>query len=334
MGQPFTWAAETHVGHHRDHNEDRFDAFDCPLGTAFLVCDGMGGHAAGDVAASLAIQKVRELLQHATPDQPVSYWLRRALFHAHYAIQNQGQLAYGTGGMGTTAVLLLLTPHGEAWWAHAGDSRLYLLRSGQLHRLTHDHSYVALLVDSGYISPESAFGHPQSNQLLFTLGTSAPYTVVDAATYPLILQRGDAFLLCTDGVSGLLPDEAIRDILNQRVAPADRVRRLIHAALDAGGYDNATALLVEVSQASAPVRVSARAWRVGAWMLPLVGGLALLTGFLVGQVFPLRASGSSARINLPAPPYHDSIPAHLKAAPAGSQDSIPGQRPDSLLFRR
>lgn len=333
MAQLFTWAAETHVGHHRDHNEDRYAVFDCPLGTAFIVCDGMGGHAAGDVAANLATQKVRELLQNATPDQPISYWLRRALFHAHHAIQNQGQLTYGAGNMGTTAVLLLLTPQGEAWWAHTGDSRLYLFRNGQLHQLTHDHSYVAFLVDSGYISPESAFGHPQSNQLLFTLGTSAPYTVVDAATYPLFLYRGDALLLCTDGVSGLIPEEEIRHILSQRKPPAERVQQLIHAALNAGGYDNATALLVEITQRTT-TGVSPSPSRISLWVLPLVTALALLMGFLAGQLFPLQVQDPSPKTSSPVSTRHDSVPARQNPVPPDSQKTAPTQGEDILFTPR
>ncbi len=283
----FTWAAETHVGNHREHNEDRYDSFICPLGTVFVVCDGMGGHEAGDVAATMAIQRIKDMLQKAPPTGSIPYWLRRAFFHAHYDIQNYGQMHYGSGGMGTTAVALLITPQGEAWWAHTGDSRLYLLREGKLHRLTHDHSYVSLLVDAGYITPESAFGHPQSNQLLFTLGTSNAYTVVEASSYPIKVQKGDIFLLCSDGVSGLIPDEQISAILAQSISLPDKARHLIQAALQAGGYDNATAILVEVLRS--PVQSSmARPAAISRWGLVLTSIVALSVGFLIGQAIPLR----------------------------------------------
>ncbi|MCS6895313.1 MAG: protein phosphatase 2C domain-containing protein [Bacteroidia bacterium] len=283
---PFVWAAETHVGLHRSHNEDRYDVFSCPLGTVFIVCDGMGGHAAGDVAATIAIQKVKEILETATSDFPISYWLRRALFHAHYGIQMYAQQQYGVGGMGTTAVVLLMAPSGEAWWAHTGDSRLYLLREKVLHRLTHDHSYVSLLVDSGYITPEAAFGHPQSNQLLFTLGSSS-YAVVDASTYPFRVRKGDIFLLCSDGVSGLIPDSHIAEKLEAKASLVDRTKALIHSALQAGGYDNATALTVEITSEPQNSSSSPKHSGKAIWVTIAVSVVALLIGFLLGQVVSL-----------------------------------------------
>ncbi|MCX7763885.1 MAG: protein phosphatase 2C domain-containing protein [Bacteroidia bacterium] len=310
MRSPYSWAAETHVGHHRDHNEDRYDAFECPLGHAFIVCDGMGGQAAGDVAATIAIQKVKEFLSTVHPTQPIPYWLRRAIFHAHYAIQNHAQMVYGASGMGTTIVLLLLTPQGEAWWAHTGDSRLYLLREGRLLRLTHDHSYVSLLVDSGFITPEGAFGHPQSNQLLFTLGGSSSITVVDVPAHPLPLRAKDLFLLCSDGVSGLVPDDQIAAILNQKSPLPERVKSIIHAALHAGGYDNATAILVEVKKSGA----SAPKAGISVWGALAMTVVALLSGFFMGQMIPFQPFSSSAKDSTSASsPSNPKVPNMLKS---------------------
>ncbi|MEN3040599.1 MAG: protein phosphatase 2C domain-containing protein [Bacteroidia bacterium] len=338
MAHPlFTWAAETHVGLHRSHNEDRYDTFACPLGTAFIVCDGMGGHAAGDVAAALAIQRIKELLLNATFEQPVSYWLRRAFFHAHQGIHAYTQQQYGSEGMGTTAVILLITPQGEAWWAHTGDSRLYLLRQGALYRLTHDHSYVSFLVDSGFISPEAAFGHPQSNQLLFTIGSSGSYTMVEASSYPFRVKKGDIFLLCSDGISGLIPDDQIAEKLKSRVPLVERTKSLIHAALQAGGYDNATAITVEII--SEPYAASNKPL----WGTIAVGVLTLVVGFLLGQVVSLSSKDvslgskdyklpSSGSTHLPISPKKDS-----SLSTRGLRDSaspsvpnaqkIPGRRP-------
>ncbi|MCX8111767.1 MAG: protein phosphatase 2C domain-containing protein [Bacteroidia bacterium] len=319
----FVWAVETHVGYHREHNEDQYASFSCPMGTAFIVCDGMGGHAAGDVAAALAIQKIKEILDTARPTYPVAYWLRRAFFHAHHQIQAYAQRTYDTLTMGTAAALLLITPEGEAWWAHTGDSRLYLLREGRLHRLTHDHSYVHFLVDSGYISPESAFGHPQSNQLIFTLGASSHLTVVDVSPYPLRIQKGDLFLLCSDGLSGLVPDERIAELLQANKAVADRVRSLIHAALDAGGYDNITALLIEITAASNDPKASSKG---RLWTTIGLGIGAMLIGFLIGQVVPLRTRPTLAEYPDPLGRGRISpIPPSSQMKIAEGLDSLPSR---------
>ncbi|MCX7607463.1 MAG: protein phosphatase 2C domain-containing protein [Bacteroidia bacterium] len=287
MGKRYTWAAETHQGHHRSHNEDRYAVFTCPLGEAFVVCDGMGGHAAGDVAATLAVQRIKELLEKASITYPVDYWLRRALHYAHQAIQEYSQQTYGMSYMGTTAVVLLLTSSGEAWWAHTGDSRLYLFREQRLWALTHDHSYVSLLVDAGHLSPEAAFGHPQSNQLLFSLGASQDFTLAEASSYPLSLNKGDVFLLCSDGLSGFVPPEELRSILSAPLTPAEKVRKLISLALQAGGYDNITAIVIESSSSMAISRSFSRLVRL-AWIL-----IAWLVGVGSGFFWAKRSTFSS-----------------------------------------
>lgn len=353
MQKPYTWAAETHRGHHRDHNEDRYSVFDTPLGEAFMVCDGMGGHAAGDVAATLAIQQAKLLLEQASPAYSPAYWLRRALYYAHQSILQHAQGNYGASSMGTTAVLLLLTPEGKAWWAHTGDSRLYLLREGQLHSLTHDHSYVSLLVDTGHLSPEATFGHPQSNQLLFTLGGSQGITVVDACSFPTQVQQGDRFLLCTDGLSGLVPDDTLAQLLAQPIPPAEIVRMLIQAALDAGGYDNITAIVVEVGQLPSKPLASAAAppWRNR--LLLLLGGVILfLLGMLSGGLFmePIRLRAqatasvdTAAAASASAVPFQDTAQTASdsgRAASASAPASFPASSPsaaspsDSLPPRR
>lgn len=281
MNKPFTWAAETHVGLHRTHNEDRYAVFSCPIGEVFVVCDGMGGHAAGDIAATLAVEKIKELLSHASPrTYSIPYWLRRAFFHASQSIYQYSRQNYGVDSMGTTAGLLLITPEGEAWWAHTGDSRIYYMHGDALYLLTHDHSFVSFLVDAGHIRPEEAFGHPHSNQLLFSLGTTDGYFLVEVSTFPIHIQKGDLFLLCSDGVSGLLPEDILREKLRTGDSPSNTVRSLIEGALAAGGYDNATALLVKVTgEKRASLRASPR--RVSLWGALLIA-LVVFAGGVVG----------------------------------------------------
>ncbi len=347
MQKYYTWAAETHQGHHRDHNEDRYAVFSTPIGEVFMVCDGMGGHAAGDVAATLATQQAKSLLEHASPHYDPPYWLRRALHYAHQGILEYAQGQYGASGMGTTAVLLLLDPKGNAWWAHTGDSRLYLLREGRLYPLTHDHSYVSLLVDTGHLSPEAAFGHPQSHQLLFTLGSGQGFTVVDSSSFPLQVRPGDRFLLCSDGLSGLVPDSTLAQLLAQSKPLPDIVRALIQAALDAGGYDNITAIAVEIGPiAASSLSASPSPWRKR--LILALGGLVLfLLGMLSGGLFlePIRLQARSetpqdttkvpSRTSTPGDTLRprpdsaanasgpDSTPTQLPAARKGSSTSAP-----------
>lgn len=322
MHKPYSWAAETHVGHHRDHNEDRYAAFTTPIGEAFLVCDGMGGHAAGDVAATLAIQHIKALLERATPTYLPAYWLRRALHYAHQGILEYAQTQYGAGGMGTTAVVLLLTPAGEAWWAHTGDSRLYLLRQGHLYPLTHDHSYVSLLVDTGHLSPEAAFGHPQSNQLLFTLGASQGFTIVEASSFPLKVQAGDRFLLCSDGLSGLVPEDRIAQILSQAKPPADIVRELIQAALEAGGHDNTTAIVVEATQLTA----HAPSHRRRTALLILAGMALFLLGLLGGGLF-LKLPAAESQKPAPSDTSSRAAAPRTNSLHKPGRDTLPPQAP-------
>ncbi len=275
MNKP-AWASETHIGHHRQINEDRYAVFECPLGQVFVVCDGMGGHEAGEVAATIAIQAIQETLSQATPDYPPDYWLRRSLNTAHLAVHQAPQKGLGSPQMGTTAVVLLLTSQNEAWWAHIGDSRLYLFRNGKLYSLTRDHSLVAWYVESGFITPAQAHRHPESNQLLLSLGGSKDIFLVEAPSIPLSIQSGDLFLLCSDGLSGYVSEAAITQILSSPKPLSEKVRNLVHAALAEGGYDNVTVLLVSPN-AQAPKPAPKRLPRMIGMAL-LVSGIALFAG--------------------------------------------------------
>ncbi len=271
MSKP-TWAAETHIGHHRQLNEDRYTAFECPLGQVFVVCDGMGGHEAGEVAATIATQTIQEILSQATPDYTPDYWLRRSLHAAHAAVQQAPQKGLGSPQMGTTAVILLISPQNEAWWAHIGDSRLYLYRRGKLHPLTRDHSLVAWYVEAGFITPAAAYQHPQSNQLLLSIGGSKDIFLIEAPPIPLPIQPSDLFLLCSDGLSAYVPETIIAQILSTSQPLSEKAKALVHAALSQGGYDNITVLLASPTARSSPSHKR----------LPYLAGIALLaTGIAI-----------------------------------------------------
>ncbi len=238
------WAAESDIGLHRQANEDRYQVFSCPIGEVYAVCDGMGGHGAGDVAATYALEAVQRLLSQAQPHERPDYWLRRSIQAAHATIQEAARGSIGAAHMGTTIVLLLLTPVGEAWWAHIGDSRLYLYRQNHLHALTRDHSLVSWYLETGLITPHQTFRHPESNQLLYSLGGGSSLFLIESNSIPLRLEKGDLFLLCSDGLSGYVSETHIAQTLASSAPLPEKVKALIRAASEAGGYDNATVLLV------------------------------------------------------------------------------------------
>ncbi len=307
MNKP-VWAVETHIGHHRQINEDRYGVFECPLGQVFVVCDGMGGHEAGEIAATIAIRSIQETLSQATLDYSPDYWLRRSLNAAHLAVYQAPQKGLGAPHMGTTAVVLLLTPQNEAWWAHIGDSRLYLFRNGRLRPLTRDHSLVAWYVESGLITPAQAHRHPESNQLLLSLGGTNDIFLVEASSIPLFLQPGDLFLLCSDGLSGYVSEAAIMQVLSSPQPLSEKVRRLVHAALSEGGYDNITVLLVSPDTQNNKIVPKRLSYLAG--MVLLLSGIALLAGlggFYLSEKIASSTPQNTTGSTLTAPPdFRDS----------------------------
>ncbi len=319
MSKP-TWAAETHLGLHRQINEDRYVVFSCPLGEVFVVCDGMGGHEAGEVAATLAIQTIQAVLSQARAEERPDYWLRRGLHAAHLTIQQAPAQGIGNPHMGTTAVVLLITPTGEAWWAHVGDSRLYLYRQGQLQTLTRDHSLVAWYVEAGFITPAQAHRHPESNQLLLSLGGGKDIFLVEASPVPLKVQAGDIFLLCSDGLSGYVPEEAITQILGRAQPLPEKVKVLIQAALDEGGYDNVTALLVAPQPGASLSSRKRVLYLVGLGLL--LTGIVLLAGMGAFYLSKMESRAPAPTDSVQVPPQSpaDSLrpdtSKHDSAAPA------------------
>ena len=223
------------VGAVRRHNEDAWSA--SPGSDLWLVADGMGGAAAGDVASQLAIEEVDRLVATGTP-------LPDAVASAHDAIVAAPAAGRGAAGMGTTMVALRLA--GDRYeLAWVGDSRIYRLRGGELEQLTRDHSLVQDMVDDGEITAAEARSHPQRNIITRALGAlSSAAPAVDRGGGSV--HAGDVFLLCTDGLNGELEDDRIRHILAGSKDPQDAARRLVAAAVAAGGQDNVTAVVVAV----------------------------------------------------------------------------------------
>lgn len=223
----------TDVGRVRKQNEDSVYAADAQR--LFAVADGMGGHRAGEVASSMAVEALRARLQARQPDLQL---MRQAFEEANRRISCAAEKDERLQGMGTTMTALWQTER-SVLIAHVGDSRVYLLRGGSLRQVTDDHSVVAELLRCGLITPQEARRHPYRNVITRSLG-SAPTVEVD------LLERdrepGDLWLLCTDGLSNMLTDREMEALLVS-LPPQKAADALMQKALEAGGTDNITLIL-------------------------------------------------------------------------------------------
>jgi len=204
-------------------------------GSLALVADGMGGHAAGEVASALAADVVRRLYYGL--DGPIPQVLASAFAAANRAIIEYAQEHPECRGMGTTCTVLAFRDS-QAWLAHIGDSRAYLLRDHHLIQLSEDQTLVAKLVSEGTLTQAEADHSPMHNVILQALGTTSNIKPM-IGTKGLPLQAGDVLILCSDGVSNMVPDDQIAEVAS-RLPPQEACDALIEAALAAGGHDNAS----------------------------------------------------------------------------------------------
>jgi len=239
---PWHFAIGTDVGRQRDHNEDSISVRANTAGTELLlsVFDGMGGHAAGDVASRGAAEIVRHAFDNSAGRDPREV-LFFALVEANDRIVQQGQANPDQAGMGSTAVVAWLRGQ-EVWVGHVGDSRMYHLRDGGTLSRTTDHTKVGKMVAMGIITPEEAAHHPDANVVLRALGHMPPggqdsEKRPEVTNSALRFRRGDAMVLCSDGLYDLLSDQEIAQALVGR-SPGDAVSALIHQANERGGHDN------------------------------------------------------------------------------------------------
>lgn len=233
------------IGNVRTAQEDSHDiAILTPNGDVFVVCDGMGGHVGGKQASSIAVKSIIEHLKKEKYDQPMQA-LNDALQFANMQILGYAKDHPELRGMGTTACIVLLQDT-EAYIAHVGDSRIYLYmgKEQQLHRVTKDHSYVQTLVDAGQITDEEAEHHPNKNRILKALGIKPELVPTCNVLHP---KNGDCFLICSDGLNGMIMDSTIEGVLKQNIPLADKGERLIQLALEAGGHDNITVELIQIT---------------------------------------------------------------------------------------
>lgn len=243
----FTCAARTDVGIVRSGNEDNYLMLSDR--GIFIVADGMGGHAAGEVASEMAVRIIsRELgsLRGQT-DEQVGERLRQSIRAANEAIFGRTLAEHDKRGMGTTVTVLALLPN-RYLIGQVGDSRAYLLRDGELLQLTKDHSYVQEQVDAGLLTPDQARVHPYSNVITRCVGAGMDVT---PDIYFGNLQNGDLVLLASDGLTGMLEDEQLLKIMLSEGGPQKWVDRMISEANRRGGLDNITAIVVRIEGAGA-----------------------------------------------------------------------------------
>ncbi len=241
--------AGTDVGRIRQGNEDNFFAEADERRGVFVVADGMGGHAAGEVASEMAVSIVsRHLLPlQSVRDPGAAELINKSLQDANRAIFERMLAENDKQGMGTTASVMVLSDHGYLI-GQIGDSRVYLYRDGTLTQITKDHSYVQEQVDAGLLTPEQARYHPYSNVITRCVGASDE---VEADIYSGDVRVGDVFLLCSDGLTGMVDDRRLAQLLMARSGPGRIVDSLIAEANGRGGLDNITAIVIQVLGAEA-----------------------------------------------------------------------------------
>ncbi len=233
-------AALTDIGKHRKRNEDNVRAGECENFAYAVVADGMGGHKAGEVASEMAVQIIeKELLENEQTEESLINNIKGAYIDANSKIFKHAEENQKVLGMGTTAVLAVIYK-GKLYIANVGDSRAYMIKKGEISQISKDHSYVQKLVDSGVITKEQAMNHPKRNYITRAMGTEEGIKAdVFVKDY-----RGETVLLCSDGLSGLVTDKEISDIVRESESLADAAKKLVEAANQKGGTDNITVALL------------------------------------------------------------------------------------------
>jgi serine/threonine protein phosphatase PrpC len=246
------FCSESDVGRSREENEDNHGLLspqDTGAGWLFIVADGMGGAAAGRTASEMAVNLIKEhypqkIREHGP--EHIFDALCGAIEEANLAIWRRAREDRECRGMGTT-VTALVVHQGVAYTAHVGDSRIYRFRDGRLERMMRDHTRVQVLADQGIITPAEANHHPEGHVISRNLGGLPELEVDIPEDGPFVIREGDVFLLCSDGLHGLVEDEAIRQVL-VAAPPRKAVPGLIQLANMMGGYDNITACVVCAGQ--------------------------------------------------------------------------------------
>ena len=238
-------AAVSHVGRVRSNNQDSGYAG----ARLFVVADGMGGHAGGDIASAIAVKRIAEADRRFASPQEAERGLEQALLAANVLINEAVEDHPELTGMGTTVSAMLRVGDAVAI-AHIGDSRIYLLRDGELSQITNDHTFVQRLVETGRITPEEAAVHPRRSVLMRVLGDIDQAPEVDTSILGTV--PGDRWLLCSDGLSSYVSEERILAVTAAAPSAARAAEALIDEALEHGAPDNVTAIVVDIDTLAEP----------------------------------------------------------------------------------
>jgi serine/threonine protein phosphatase PrpC len=234
----FSWATRTDIGRVRDHNEDAVlpepGSSEGHENLVAAIADGMGGHAGGEIASTTAIETVASVAGDATIRVQA----------ANLAVLDAAALRPRLSGMGTTLTVGVFDPDGALDVGHVGDSRAYLLRSGELAQITSDHSFVGEMIATGQMTPEEAEFHPYRSVLTRAVGLEP---TVEIESHKVELESGDRVLLCSDGVTAMVDDQALAALLVAEADPGKAADSIVAAANEAGGADNITVVLVDVA---------------------------------------------------------------------------------------
>lgn len=267
----------TDKGCKRPSNEDWLVHFESPNGLVAVVCDGMGGHVGGQVASHTAVEAIQQFMMQKRNASPGELIIE-AMNMANTAILNRAILQPELTGMGSTCVMLIVR-NGKVYIGSVGDSRVYLIRNNNIRQLTVDQSYVQMLLDAGSITPEQAEHHPRKNEITNALGLNGmqPATVLPEAISP---EAGDCFLLCSDGLSGMLSDREICKVVSRQsdMTQNERVEELVLRAKRNGGLDNITCQIVEFSVT--PNSPDTRSWWKGNLKKILVASVLIIMGMV------------------------------------------------------
>jgi serine/threonine protein phosphatase PrpC len=315
-------AGLTDIGRRREHNQDNVTHYVPPdenqlavKGALFVVCDGMGGHAAGEVASELGVNTIRDVY-YSSHDEDVIENIASAVRAANGAIYDYAQLHPESKGMGTTCVSVLIHG-GRAYFVNIGDSRGYLARDGDMRQVTLDHSWVAEQVRAGLLTEEQARTHAHRNVITRSLGTGPSVT---ADLFVETLKQGDRILLCSDGLHGYVDEREIKREMLTRPEPEVGVQALVDMANSNGGPDNITALVIHLLEVPAVT---------GELNLPVAGSQDEPT---ITQPVPAVAA-SAARASKVASSPHNAYSAMLPVAQSTKIRARTGNPAAALAIR-
>lgn len=236
------------VGKVRKNNEDAYFHQNYEIGhlkNLFIIADGMGGHSGGEIASKLAVDTVIHLAQDFQGEELMV--IEFAVQSANLKIFDESIRDASLFGMGTTIDVVTMNEKGRIFIGHVGDGRVYVQENGYLRQLTKDHSYVQELIDSGSITQEEALTHPNRNQITRALGIEKRIDI-DLFYYD-IYPQSEYLLMCSDGLSNMVDNETISDILKLKIPVAEKVKRLEQEAMDRGGRDNISLIVIELEKA-------------------------------------------------------------------------------------